>query len=181
MKSKLFTTHKIPLLISTTLSVVLIAIKFQNDALSFTYIILGSLFGTFILDLDYVIHAYFLEPSSDFSRAIKSFVSHTDPLNALSYANLNKHSVGEKALNSALFQIVLALASLFVISVSANLFVRTLLISTFANSLYRMAEFYFDEKIGDWFWAFRVKPTRKTFGVYSVVMAGVFVFCLIIF
>lgn len=161
--------------------IVLVAVKVEREPLAFTGIILGSLLGTFILDLDYIIYAYFLEPGQDFSKTLTAFIKHGDLLNALTYINYHKHNIKDKILNSGLFQIVLGASLFFVASSNTAIFVKALVFSAFVNSLYRLAESYFENRVDDWFWALKNKPTKQVLVVYSTVLLGVFIYCLSIF
>src|SRR3989304_4124190 len=71
---KIARQYKTQLFISIILSIVLIALKVTTQPVQIGLIVLGTLLGTFILDLDYFIHAYFLEPTSDFSKTLTGFM-----------------------------------------------------------------------------------------------------------
>ena len=178
MRTKIISIYKIPLLLSLTLTIVLLALKLQANALAFAYIILGGFAGTFLLDLDYIVYAYFLEPTADFSKTIKGFWSHCDPANALAFSHFNKHNIEEKTLNSVLFQIVLGAAAILVCISSANLLAKAFLLSAFVNSAYRLSEFYFDDKTSDWFWMLKAKPDKKALGLYVAGLVAVLIFSL---
>lgn len=181
MLKKFLTIYKIPLLVSLTLSVVLIALKVERQAFTFTLIVLGSFLGTFILDLDYFIYAYFLEPSKEFSKTLTAFVKHKDAINVFSYIQYHRNDLKDKILQSALFQSIFAALCIFVIASNTGFFVKALVLSVLINSLYRLVEDYFNGLSGDWFWAVKNKPTKSVMYFYTVAIFGVFLYCLSIF
>jgi len=61
--------------------------------------------------------------------------------------------------------------SIFMIFAPLNYFIKTLVISIYVNSLYRLAEKYFEEGTNDWFWVLKEKPSRKGVRAYLIVSA----------
>ncbi len=174
----LVNTYKIHLLISLTLFVVILALVVERNAFNIISLLIGSLLGTFLLEADYFLHAYFLEPEKDFSKTVQGFVKHRDFVGALRFIAFHKADVREKTLNSALFQIVLAATLIFIISSTAALWIKALILSTFINALYRMFEAYFEGDIKDWFWAIKMETSQKNIGIYTLVLMAVFIYCL---
>jgi len=142
MPTKVLSIYKIQLLLSLTLSIVLIALRVEKNALNIAQIFLGAFAGTFLLDLDYFIHAYFLDPTADFSKTLVSYVKHMDIKSAFAFIHYHRHDIKEKTLNSALFQIAIGAGAIFAVSSNASLFVKSLVISAYINSIYRLAELY---------------------------------------
>lgn len=180
-KVKILQIHKTPLLLSATLSIILIAIRVEKNPLGILFILAGSFLGTFILDLDYIIQTYFLEPGSPFSKTVAGYIKDKDPAGALGYIVFHRNDIKEKALNSALFQVVLAGLSLFIISSNAGLLIKSIVISTFLNSIYRFAEAQFEGKTQEWFWNLNIELNRQGIAIYSLILLGGFVYCLSIF
>src|SRR3990172_1952964 len=178
MIKRLFAIYKTPLLLSITLMIAIVAIKVPRELLVYTYVILGSLLGTFVLDIDYVIYAFFLEPDADFSRTLSTFLKHGDLFNALAYIQYHKDEVREKTLNSAVFQIVLAGISLYVVYSDTGFFTRALILSALLNSLYRFSEHYFTHTTDEWFCALKNKPSQKSSAIYGAVLFALFLVCV---
>lgn len=178
MIKKIFSYYKIPLLISLCLSITVIALTMEKNVPNIVFILVGSLGGAFFLDLDYFLYAYFLEPEVDFSKTFSGYLKNKEYRSALSFVHHHKEDIGDKTLNSVLFQIVLAGASLLVVSSQSSLIIKLLVLSAFVNSLYRLAEHYFGGNVDQWFWALKVKPDKKTTVIYSGVMVVVLLFCL---
>ncbi len=157
------------------------AINVVREPFQITLIFLGSMLGTFVLETEYLLYAYIMEPTADFSRSLVSFIKHKDFNNALMYIEYHKEDIKDKTLNSALFQGVFALFSIFVSASNANIFIKALVLSTFLASLYKLSEVYFENKINTWFWALKNKPSKSGVAVYSAVLVLIFVYCLSIF
>lgn len=181
MFKKLWNFYKIPLLISLTLAIVLIGIKVEREVLGITLIVLGSLIGTFFLDLDYFIWAFFLEPASDFSKTLAAYTKHADFINIVNHIYYHKNELQEKTLNSVFFQIVLAAMSVVAVSTTHYNLVKALVLSIFANSIYRMLECYFEGRTNEWFWALKNKPGRSGVILYGIVLIVVLIFSVRLF
>ena len=181
MFKKLWNFYKIPLLISLTLAIVLISIKVEKQVLGITLIVLGSLIGTFFLDLDYFIWAFFLEPASDFSKTLAGYTRHADFMNIVNHIYYHKNDLREKTLNSVFFQIVLAGMSVIVVSSTHFNLIKAFVLSIFANSIYRMFECYFEGRTDEWFWALKNKPKRNGVIMYGMVLLVVLIFSVRLF
>lgn len=178
---KLIAYYKLPLLLSATLAITLVALRVEQNPIFIAFIILGAFIGTFTIDMDYLIYAFFLEPAKDVSRDLSSFIKHGDLANAITYLSYHKDEIKEKTLHSALFQTVLAASCVFVVASNANLFIKAFIISTLANSLYQFAQAYFEGNTTDWFWILKSTPTKIATGVYASVIIGTLVYSLSIF
>lgn len=181
MNRSVLAYYKIPLLLSAVLTIVLLALNITRDPLQIAGLILGALIGTFVLDSEYLIFAYFLEPDHDYSRTLKTFIEHGDLKNAVHYLSYNRDVIHEKTLNSALFQMAVALLSVFVITSSHNIFAKSLVMAVFAQTLYRFSEYYFNDKLDEWFWALKTKPSRSNAILYVAALLAVFVYCLYLY
>ncbi|MFA6981995.1 MAG: hypothetical protein WC243_03165 [Patescibacteria group bacterium] len=178
MIKKIFEYYKIPLLISIFLSITVLALTLEKNALNISLIIAGALLGSFFLDLDYLLYAFFLEPKADFSITLAGHLKNKEYRSALAYIHYHKNDIGDKTLNSALFQVVLAGASLLVVSSSSSYLVKLLVLSAFVNSLYRLAEHYYEGNTGLWFWALKVKPDKRATIYYSAALVAILILSL---
>ena len=170
--------YKIPVLVSTVTAIAIIALKVVSDPIQLALIFLASFIATIIMDLDYFLYIYVFEPSSEFAVNVKSYITHKDFPGALSYIVAHKNSIEDKTLNSAFFQIILGLVCFFVIFSNLNIFVRTLVLATFANSIYRAVESYIENGPDAWFWSIKIKPSKGLFIFYVVLLFGALSFCL---
>ena len=88
--------YRIQLILSVSLAVVIISQVYKNGTLDLILITLGVLLGTFFLDLDYFIHAYFLDPNSNFSHKLKDYVKNKNIVEALNYTIFHSNEIKNK-------------------------------------------------------------------------------------
>lgn len=178
MIKKIFTYYKLPLLISITLIITILALAVVRQALGITEVIIGCLLGTFVLDTEYIMYAYILEPQSEFAKTVFGYIKYKDFTNLLEFINQHKDEVKDKALNSALFQAIIVPMAIFVVYASTSLFIKAFILSTLASSIYKLIEAYFEGKADDWFWAIRSRPKKEGVILYIMALIIVLVFCL---
>lgn len=181
MIKKIWNIYKIQLLVTLTLIIVIVSLKVFKTPQVIFVTSLGALLGTFFLELDYFVYAYFLEPDKTFSKTLRGFMQHKNLPGAINHIFYNKDEVKEKTLNSVLFQIALAGASIFVMSSTSSLFIKTFILSAFANSIYKMADYYFDDKADQWFWSLKKMPTENGILIYGMILVLVLVYSLTLF
>jgi len=169
------------MLVSLALTIVIIATNVIKTPQTIFLTALGAVLGTFLLELDYFVYAYLLEPEKSFSTTLRGFIAHRDYTGALNHIYYNKEEVKDKTLNSVLFQIALAGTALFVAASTSGLLIKTLILSTFANSIYKMADYYFEGKTNQWFWALKKVPNENGILVYGLVLVLVLVYSLTLF
>lgn len=173
--------HKIQFLISITLSVILVSVATIKEPLTIFWVFLFSMLSMFVLDLDYIIHAYFTEPDEKFSINLRTFVKHKDYSGMLRHLQVNKGEIKEPTLNSAMFQIILSLVGIFAINSNVFFGVKALIVTLMANTLYRSIEIFFTQKTAEWFWSFKTSPNKTEFLLYILGMFGVLIYCLFLF
>ncbi len=170
--------YKIPFLLSLTVGIILIALRVEKDVLNIILILLGSLLGMLILEIDYVLYAYFLEPEKEFSKTLQGYITHKDFKGSINYIYFHKTEVKDKTLNSALFQVVLGILMIFVMSSDTSLLIKSLIISTYVNSIYIMLYEYFEGRIKDWFWSLKGTPNKNTVVIFTTALLLILVFSL---
>ncbi len=170
--------YKTPLLISVTLAIVFVGIKLETRPLEIVSLVIGSLLGTFLLDAEYFIYAFILEPAKPFSKNFSNFIRSKDLSNAMIYAHYNQADVEDKTLNSVLFQVALAGITIFAVSATVSTVVTAFLLSGFVNSIYRLIEKYYAGTTNEWFWALKKKPNQKQLLGYCAALIVVFTYCL---
>ncbi|MFA5776015.1 MAG: hypothetical protein WC988_00400 [Patescibacteria group bacterium] len=176
MLKKTLELYKFSLLLAVFVSIAILAFTVQKDPFQIAMVLLGTLGGAFFLDLDYILHAYFLEPTSEFGKSVQGFIHYKDFKGLANYIYYHKNDLKEKTLNSAIFQLVLGGASILVVSSTASNFAKALVISAFVNSMYRLAEQHFEYKnTVDWFWAFKKAPDKMGLVIYSAMLLAVLI------
>jgi hypothetical protein len=181
IKKEFLRLYKVPLLLALTLFLALIAIKVEKNMLNIALMLLGSLFGTFLLDLDYVIHAYFVEPEKSSSNLIKDYVKHKDYLGLLVFGQTHKSDFEDLTLNSSLFQLVLGGAAIFVMTSDITIFLKVLVASAFLNSIYRFLEEYMKGNVQKWFWSFKIETKPMNIYLYVLVLLAGIIYDIYIF
>lgn len=181
MQKSLISIYKIPFLISLALTIAMLALGGIGQPMDMAAIIVAAFLGMFVLDFEYILNAYFLDTQTDFSKTLVGFIKHSDWSNALRYIFFHKDETKENSLNSALFQMVLAFMSIFVIYSTTSYFAKALIVSVFGQSIYVLLEFYFKDRTDDWFWALKVKPNKQGVHIYTFVLLLILSFCLYIF
>jgi hypothetical protein len=176
----LLAIYKFPLMISLTVAIAVLAVKAATDPIVIGMVIAGAFLGTFVLDVEYLIYAYIFEPQKDFSKTLVAFIKHRDFLNTARYIEFHKNEIKDKSLNSAVFQIVLSLLAIYIVSATVIIFIKALVLTILANSLYRFAQAYFENQIHEWFWALKEPPSKQGLILYSALILGSFVYCLYI-
>lgn len=168
----------ISFLLSLTAAIVILALKVERDPFSIAMVFIGAFLGAVILDMDYFLHAYFLEPEKDFSKTLVGFVKHRNVSGAVSYIHYHKDEIKDKTLNSMLFQVILAGLVLFVMPSGVSLLMKALILSTYMNSIYKMLEEYFAGNISEWFWALKTPLSRNGFYIYTGALLLILVISL---
>lgn len=178
MIKKIFTYYKIPFLISVVIGIIVVATGVARNTWDFVEVTTGIILGTFVLDLEYILYPYIFEPKTDFAKSVFAFVKHKDFGGLISFVNEHKDEIKEKSLNSALFQIILVPLIFFLIYSTESYFVKVLVLTTFANSIYKLIESFFEENTKDWFWAIKGTPKKEGVIVYIIGLILILVLSL---
>ena len=175
---KILNFYKIPLLVSITLFIVILGLTGLREPVDIGLVFLGCLLGTFFLDLDYIIYAYFTDPDKGFSQTLKGYFKHNDYTHAIAHIYYHQDDVKEKTLQSVLFQIIIGGFGIFMIFAPINFFARSIVLSIYVNSLYRLAHKHFSHKADDWFWLLKEKPSKQGVKIYLIINALLFLIAI---
>lgn len=173
MLKKILPIYKVQLLISLVLTITILGINVVRNPIEIILIVMGALIGTFVLDTEYLLYAYFFEPEKDFSKTLITFMKHKDYGNAITYIDYHKNELTDRSLNSALFQVVIAGFTIFAAYSDTSYFVKALAFSILANSIYKLSEAYFSNEYETWFWAFKKKPTKQGVILFGSIMVAI--------
>ncbi len=175
----LFSKYKYALLLSFVLCVVIVAIRLESRWYNFIFIILGALFGTFLLDSDYIFFTYFIDPKHYFSVNIQHLVKQRNFSGALQYINYHKGELRGLPLHSTLFQVLLAIVSLYIMLATKSVFGKTLTLVMMGQIFFEQAQDYMEKKdIGNWFWVLKVKPAKEALIFYFALLGVFFLYLL---
>ena len=178
MIKKILTYYKIPLLISFTIGIVITALGVVRNPWDIAEVVIGVIIGTFILDSEYILYSYIFEPTTEFAKSIFAYIKHKDFAGLVGYINEHKNEIKDKSFNSALFQVVLAPVSVYIIYSNASYLIKALILSAFANSIYKLIECYFEGDTREWFWAIKGNPKKEGVLTFIIGLILVLVFCL---
>lgn len=189
MNRPFFQYYRIPLILSISLAIVIITSKSSliiqgefTDYISIFGIILGSILGIFILDLDYFLHAYLLEPKEEFSLRFRDYIKDKDFIGVFDYIILHSEDIQNKTLNSLVFQVSLGIFSLVVSgNISLPYLVKALVISTLLNTIFRFYYFYFQGFGKDWFWILKKVPNKYFIGLINFIILVIVGFSISLF
>ena len=171
MNNAFFKFNRIPFLLSISLGVVILSTNFRGDVFQIALLFLGCILGMFLLDLDYFLQAYILEPEENFSKLLRDYIKSKDYLGAFNYIIYHADEVQNKTLNSAIFQFGLLFFSLFIVRSDLSIFFKSLILSTQLNTIFRFFYFYFQGHGRDWFWILKNEPNKyAAFGFNFIVL-----------
>ena len=181
MPTRTVKPYRVPLLLSLTLGVAIVAVNVEREIVNIMAVFAGSIIGTFTLDLDYIVHAFFIEPEKQESLVLRDYVQHKDIKGLLNYISYHESEFEEKTLNSALFQVVLGAATIFVITSTIGLIIKAFVLSTFLNSIYRFLKAFMHDKTDDWFWSLKIDTTPLNVYLFLLVLLATFAYTLYLF
>ena len=163
----LVNVYKIPLLVSITTTIVLVALTTQREPLTIILMFLISILTIAVVDLDYIFHSYFFDQELDFSKNFKTYIKEKSYVKAILYANENEHLIKEKTIHSALFQSLFAIFTIFVSFSDANILLKTGALAVYTNLLYKYIEYSYTKDLEGWFWAFKIKKFEEVSVFYT--------------
>ncbi len=173
----ILSTYKLKILVSITLSIVLIALRVEKAPINIIAACVGALLGTFMLELEYIIAAYWTDPDSEFSPNFRELISQGNYATAIIYARKHGYSLKQRTLHSVLFQLVLAFLLYYLVTSFASLLSIALVLSIYIQTFYAMYEEN-DEthSIVSWFWILKKQPSKGTQILYLLAMVAVLVY-----
>jgi len=174
--------YKIPLLISLVIAVGMIAFRAESNWLGALYIMIGSILGFIILDLEFPAYAYIMDPSSEKSLKIKELIRSKSLKEFYSFINANEYFLGELSLRSVFFQVAFSIFAIYVFTTARWVLPQALSLSILVNLFYsQIIELSHQGTLKRWFWIYNGEISKQLQSVYIVIMAIVilFVFTLI--
>src|SRR3989344_2876757 len=163
--------YKVPLLIGLTLAIGVIVFSPSVTFFRALFAVLGAVSGILLIDAEYIMQAYLIDPYNEYSIRIKEFVSQKRILGLIRYIDENEYRFGEMSLRSILFQVMLAIFGFYFVTTNANVFAQCLAISLFANLLYaQILELAATKTISRWFWILDADLSAGAQKAYLIVM-----------
>ncbi len=177
MLSKLFVRYRFRVLAALTVALAIIATRGEKQAAQILLIVLGSIVGILILDLEYFIHAYWDNPDSEFSKGFKDLMDQKNYQGLIAYVDAHRPTLSKRILQSVLFQILLGGVALFLATSQGPNFGTAISLSAFVQTFYSMFEEYnYSHSINSWFWILKPAPSKSVQIAYLVIMGAFLVF-----
>lgn len=172
--------YKIPLLISLLIGLAYLALTAEGQWLNAILAFIGAVLGVFLLDFEYIIQAYIVDPLTDSSLKIKEYLSNRRVFGLIKYLDENEYNIGELSIRSAVFQVLFTLMGFYVVFGSRSPFIICLSLSVLANLIYiQMMELNKTSTLKRWFWIYDGELTKSSYNSYIGVM--LLVFCLLFY
>lgn len=169
--------YKVPLLISLTFAIGVIVFSNNITPLRAVLSMLGAILGILVLDVEYILQAYLIDPYNEHSVKIKELLSQKKYLSFIRYIDEHEYSFGELSIRSMVFQCLLAVFGFYFVMTGANVFAQCLVISLFANLLYfQTIEFAETKTLSRWFWILEADLSDAAYKTYIFIMFVVLVF-----
>lgn len=178
MPKSFLSYYKLPLLISATLAILVIAIRLESRPAAIFAIFLGALIGTFLLEVDALLQLLFFESESTTSCEFRELWKDRNWEGAFLFFETHKNG-GRSLFKSAIFQVILAALSLYICATSQNPFAPTLVLSSLLGSFYyQFSEYQEKGTIDSWFWVLKEAPGKSFYVGYFIAMGLVVLYSL---
>jgi len=176
---QLLQKHSLNLLLALVLFILILALRLETHPINILWILVGCLLGSFLLDLDYYLFAFLVEPSHHFSIRVKEFFNQKNLVGMVAYVSTHTDVLPRLTLHSALFQVIMAIVVLYVLTSSASVFGQAFVLSGFLASIYKISDQYFKtNNVDSWFWILKEKPTKKFIKIYLTSLVIIFFYSL---
>jgi len=179
MIKKILTYYKIPLLVSITLGITILAMSVARKPLDIAQVFAGVLLGTFLLDIEFILYPYIFEPNTEYAKTVFAYIKNRNFGDLISFINEHRDEVKDKSLNSIIFKFVLIFLVVFTSYTNTSYFIKAFVMSVFANSIYKLTEALFEGRTKDWFWA--IKGTPKKEGVIFFIVGLIIVLAIALY
>lgn len=154
-------------LVPTLVFLVLVTLAHWQLKFSLIFFWLGGLFGSLFLDIDHLFYAYLQAPHEFTSQRARRFFEQKQFKEGIILLFETQEERGRMIFHSAFFQIILLVVCFFVLTSSASLFGKGLVLGMLLHSLVDQGfEFIKNGEIENWFWQFRERPETNIQGIY---------------
>ncbi len=164
--------YKIPILISLATGLVYLALSSDSSPITAILGFVGALLAVLVLDAEYILTAYFIDPQHEKATYIKDMLRGKHFITLADYLTKNEYSFGELSIRSVLFQIVLAVFNLYLVVTNSFSLVTCLCLALMGNILYaQLIELQETGTLERWFWVYDGALTKRVYYTYLSVMA----------
>jgi hypothetical protein len=135
----------------------------------------GGLVGTFLLDFDHLVYCFFQNPHELTPQRLRRYLQQGQYQYSLALLVETQGERKRLIFHSLLFQIVLLVAVFFVLTSSAGLLGKGLVLVIFLQSLIsQFSEFLKTGKMESWFWQLKITLPNNFQALYLLLMFLIF-------
>lgn len=179
--------YKIPLLISLVVAIGIIALSVESNVFKGLLVFLGSILAMFFLDLEIIIanklwYGEIIENNnkhsiSSLKKVLDQIINSKSISMYLALVEKIEYRTTSLIFQSAIFQIVLLILTLFLIYTDGNLFVKSFVLSLNAHILYaEFLEYTKTKNIDRWFYFYVGEKSRFFYISYFLVIISIFIY-----
>jgi hypothetical protein len=137
----------------------------------------GAIIGILLPDLEYILYAYFIDPSVQTSSDIRAFLRSKNIKGFVSYIDTKEYSFGEMSVHSVLFLFVLMIFVIYAGAGNAFILVKGLALSMYITLVYSaFIELYKTKTLKRWFWMLKISMNTSQYSAFLIVMFLTFIF-----
>lgn len=163
----LFIRYKIPLLISLVVMLCILALNAESNPFSILFIILGALIGIFLLDLEYLLTAYVVDPDAQMSKQLKAEVVGKNIFSYARFLNDYEYEFKNLAMRSVVFHVLLLIFGYYIVITQSFVLAQAIVLSMLANILYfELMEILSKGNLDRWAWIYNGDVTKKVSFIY---------------
>ena len=184
MLAALLRYYKTNLLLALVLAVVII-LRYQNVfaalaflpisvvtgqpilALFIPQVLAGTLLSVFLLDLEFVLQAYFYDPASTFSTGLRDLLAQKNWVGLAGFAEAHQDEIKNPVLRSSVFQVVLIILCAYLVISRVSLLGTSFALGVLLQSII----LGYQRRHKDWFWEIKLALSNTAISIYFVVVS----------
>lgn len=146
------------------------------------FILSGLLLSTFLFDLDHLLYAFVMAPEDVVSVGVRERLIKKDFSGMFDYVIDNRHDFIRLTLHNVLFQMILIVLTVYVLSSSSSYFAKGFVVGMMLHSLVdQVGDFVKVGNINPWFWMLGQAVPLSWQKVYFLTMVSLLFFLLLLF
>ena len=172
----IFYRYKIPFLIALVVGLAAVVLGGVASWITAVWAFFGAIIGIFIIDMEYVLNAYVIDPSTEVSGFIRELIHKKDYKGYFNFLNNNEYKFKDLAIHSTFFVILLAGFALYTSVGSYWIFAKTLTVTMYAMLVYEsIIELARTKTLKRWFWFYNGEISYRASVVYCACLVGILV------
>lgn len=173
--------YKIPFLIALVVGLSAVVFGNVSNWLVAVWAFLGAILGIFIVDMEYILNAYIIDPSVEISGIIRDMIKKKQYKLYFKFLNENEYKFTNMAIHSTLFLVILAFFAFYIIVGNYWVFAKTFTVSILAVLVYKsIIELSKTKTLKRWFWFYNGEISYRASIVYCVSLV-IYLFVLVSF